>query len=415
MHDDRSALLELFSDHFDREVSDAYKQQQIRLLRRYLPETGLSSISRGQITNFFQNAGRTWSLSYLRKVHGAATSFFAWAERKGHLPSNPMRGTPRAIDYHPRGTPRMVPPIFLEYATHLRSLNRTEDTITQRIGDIRRFAGERNPLEATPQVLGNYLREHQLIWSQEYRRKIRASFVSFYGWASSQNHSAVDPTLNLRSIRPGKPPRAPIVEEDLLAAFYSADDEVQAIIALAASMGLRRMEITVLHSRDRNGRNLTIHGKGDRVRVVPLNDLCYELLLELERKQGRGYYFRNRRTNMHLHPSTVYKHAKSYIGHWCLHSLRHRTATVGLRRGANLRELQELLGHLSLTTTQIYAAVTFEELAQVTSTTSWPRTKDETVLRGTQITIDLNNLSENDVVLIAGALSRHLQSDARAA
>lgn len=412
MHDDRTALLELFANHYDRDLSDTYKRQHTSLLRRHLPETGIASISPEQITRFFRSAGLNWSLSYLRKVHGAATTFFSWAERKGHLPTNPMRGTPRAIDYHPSGTPRIVPPIFVEYADYLRSVNRTEDTIVQRIGDIRRFAGERNPLEATPQILGNYLREHQLIWSQEYRRKIRASFVSFYGWAAKQNHISIDPTLNLQSIRPGKPPRAPIEEEDLLTAFYSADLEVQAIIALAASLGLRRMEITVLHTRNRNGRTLTVHGKGDRVRVVPLNDLCYELLLELERTQGRGYYFRNKRTGLHLHPSTVYKRAKAYIGRWCLHSLRHRTATVGLRRGANLRELQELLGHLSLTTTQIYAAVTFEEIERVTTSTSWARSRGDEMIPGKVITVNLDNLSDAEVARITEALSRHFNKQA---
>ena len=71
-------------------------------------------------------------------------------------------------------------------------------------------------------------------------------------------------------------------------AFYSAGLEVQTTIALAGTLGMRRNEITVLHTRDRVGGTLKVHGKGDRVRFVPLNDLALELLVELERRQGSG-------------------------------------------------------------------------------------------------------------------------------
>lgn len=408
MQDERSALLSEFNEHYGREIAPDYKAHILRLLKRYLPVTGALSTTSEEIVRYFRAAGHKWSLSYLRKMHGAATNFFDWAQRTGRMSYNPMKGTPRAIDYWPDKAEKVEPHLFLEYATHLRSINRSADTVVQRVGDIRRFAGENGPLDVTPEMLGDYLQDNKLKWSQEYRRKIRASFVSFYGWAFSEGYIASDPTLTLKSIRPGIPPRSPIVEKELFAAFYSADLETQAIIALAASLGLRRMEITVLHTRARVERNLTVHGKGDRIRIVPLNDLCYGLLRDLEGRHGRGYYFRNQRTGHHLHHSTIYKHAKAYIGSWCLHALRHRAATVGLRRGGNIREIQELLGHLSLSTTQVYAAVSLEELSQVTSSTSWSRDRNESSNTGNTITVDLNNLSGDDAARIAEALSRSL-------
>lgn len=412
---DRASLLGDFQRFYDRPVSPTYKKQLLTLLGRHLPETGLSELSANDLSRFFRRHGRQWSISYLRKVHCAAAAFFEWAKRSRRLPTNPMVGVQRAIDYMPGREIPATPPLFLAYADHLRSIDRTADTVIQRVGDIRRFSGEDDPLAATPQMLGDYLRDHQLTWSQEYRRKIRASFVSFYGWAAREGHIDQDPTLNLQSIRPGKPPRSPINETELLEGFYSADLEVQTIIALAASMGLRRMEITVLHTKDRRGRLLTIHGKGNRERVVPLNDLCYELLVELERVQGAGFYFRNMRTGDHVHPSTVYKHAKRHIGSWCLHSLRHRAATVALRGGANLRQIQELLGHLSLSTTQIYAQVTIEELDLLTSSISWPRdplTREDLSVSGNRISVDLDNLKPCEVAILAQAVSRHLAVNA---
>jgi len=413
--DNRELLLEQFGKDFDKTASPAYKAQCLKLLVRYLPSDGIESITAHQLESFFRNSGAIWSISYLRKVHRAAQVFFHWASLNNLIPLNPMLGMPRAIEFVPNGNETVKTPLLVEYSLHLRSINRAEETVIQRLGDIRRFSGQGNPLSATPQMLGEYLRENKYRWSQEYRRKIRASFVSFYGWALKAGHIAADPTLDLQSIRPGKPPRVPIVEDDLFHAFYSADLIVQAIIALAGSLGMRRTEITVLHTRDRTGRTLTVHGKGDRVRFVPLNDLAFELLVELERRQGGGYYFRNMKTGKHLHPSTVYKHAKAHIGNWCLHSLRHRAATVGLRKGGNIREIQELLGHLSLSTTQIYAGVTFEELANVTTSTSWPREKGEAVSKGSRVTVDLDNLSDFELALIADAISRHLRSGPTAA
>ena len=342
---ERERLLLQFRDS-DPTLSEIYRAQRDVLLRRYLPSRPIETITSEELDRFFRLAGGRWSLSYLRKVFGAASAFFSWALEQHRVQRNPMTGLLRAIDYSPGRQPKHQPPIYLEFATYLRNQHRSEDTIVQRIGDIRRFSGESDPLEATAEQLGYYLFSHRRTWSAEYRRKIRASFVTFFRWAAATGRIQSDPTLNLASVRPGKSPRSPIPDDDLLAGFYEAPLDTQAVIALAASLGLRRSEIAVLHTRDRSGRKLAVHGKNGKTRIVPLNDLALNLLLELEGQQGSGYYFRNQRTGHHLHPSTVYKRAKKYIGEWCLHSLRHRTATVGLRRGANIRGLQELLGRV---------------------------------------------------------------------
>lgn len=403
-----SSLLALYR-FADLSLSKVYREQRITLLRRYLSSDHMASWAPDAIERFFHISSRRWSLSYFRKVHGAMSSFFSWAADQNHLPQNPMMFLGRAIDYvSPQ--PAKIPSIYLEFASHLRLLHRSEDTIVQRIGDMRRFAGDSDPLRATPQTLGDYLHSHQLDWSAEYRRKIRASFVVFYRWAHESGRIDSDPTLDLASVRPGRSPRSPINDEDLLSGYYGAPIETQTIIALAASLGLRRTEIALLHTRDRSGRVLTIHGKNQKTRYVPLNDLCHKLLVELERHQGAGYYFRNLRTQDHLHPSTVYKKAKRHIGSWCLHSLRHRAATVGLRRGANIRGVQELLGHASLTTTQIYTEVSLDDLAAITTSTAWPMQFGDAENTATLLTIDLNNLAAAHVPMVADALSRYLKA-----
>lgn len=394
----------------DPSLSRVYRDQRVTLLRRYLMQDYMAESSAEALERFFRISARRWSLSYFRKVPGAMSSFFDWAVKHRHISDNPMTGLGRAIDYSSTRPQTALPPVYVDFASHLRSLHRSEDTIMQRIGDMRRFAGDSDPLQATAQSLGDYLHSHRLEWSAEYRRKIRASFVAFYRWATSTGRIDADPTLDLASVRPGKSPRAPIKDEDLLSGYYGAPLDAQTVIALAASLGLRRTEIALLHTRGRSGRVLTIHGKGQKVRHVPLNDLCYKLLVELERYQGPGYYFRNERTQNHLHPSTIYKKAKRHIGSWCLHSLRHRAATVGLRRGANIRGVQELLGHASLSTTQIYTEVSLDDLAAITSSTAWPMQLGESDDASTTLTIDLASLATAHVPLVAEALSRYLKA-----
>ena len=358
---------------------------------------------------FLRASCKKWSLSYFRKVHRAIKSFFGWAHQAGFLPSDPCRDVPKAIDYYaPEPNARF--PLLIEYGEHLRRLGRTEETIVQRLGDMKRFARKHDVLQASGSTLNRYLRDASTQWSQEYRRKIRASFIRFYGWAADKGLIDQNPALTLQSIQQGVPPRSPIPDSDLLQGFYAAPTETQAIIALAAAQGLRRTEITRLHSRSRRGRHLSVHGKGNRIRVIPLNDLTFELLRELESTQGQGYYFRNPRTGRHLHHSTVYKRAKAYIGEWCLHALRHRAATEALRAGTNIRVVQELLGHSDLSTTQVYTAVSFEELSHATAVVGWPRSPSIGNHVSKVRTFDLENLSTAEVSMLAAALSDHLRS-----
>lgn len=408
-HLNRRTLLADYAMQYSHKYSPTYRAQSLTLLSRHLPESNIAALEVADVEAFFRAACKKWSLSYFRKVHGAIKSFFGWAHQAGLLPSNPCRDVPKAITYY-APPPRAQLPALIQYGEYLRSLDRAEETIVQRMGDMQRFARKHHVLEASGITLGNYLRDPRTQWSQEYRRKIRASFVSFYDWATERGFIDQNPTLALQSIRPGVPPRSPIPDSDLLQGFYAAPLETQAIIALAAAQGLRRVEITRLHSRSRRGRHLSVHGKGDRIRVIPLNDLTFELLRELESEQGSGYYFRNQRTGRHLHHSTVYKRAKAYIGEWCLHSLRHRAATQTLRAGTNIRVVQELLGHSSLSTTQVYTAVSFEDLTKATSMVSWPRRPIERASGSSVRTFDLENLSTTEVSVLAAALSNHLSS-----
>ena len=181
--DSRQSLLDQFGKDFDRTASPTYKTQSLKLLDRYLPVCGIEPITNQPLEAFFRRSASIWSISYLRKVHRVAHVFFHRAAQRELISSNLTVGLARAIEFVPNRVGAFTSPLLLNYALHLRSINRAEETATQRLGASLRFAGTKDPLLATPQMLGEYLRENKYRWSQEYRRKIRASFVSFYGWA----------------------------------------------------------------------------------------------------------------------------------------------------------------------------------------------------------------------------------------
>ena len=153
-----------------------------------------------------------------------------------------------------------------------------------------------------------------------------------------------------------------------------------AIVELFYSSGLRLSELTGLNLLDLDllSDQLKVRGKGSKERLVPLGRQAGQVLLryldareELARKPGadRAAVFLNPR-GRRLTPRSVQRlvhRALDAVGGDGLktHSLRHTFATHLLDAGADLRAVQELLGHASLSTTQIYTHTSVERLKKV--------------------------------------------------
>ena len=160
-------------------------------------------------------------------------------------------------------------------------------------------------------------------------------------------------------------------ESIVLNAFQHGTLAERAMLALGASLGLRREEIATAHPRNRAGDTIRVIGKNSDERVVALDTLTASLLLELEVEQGSDVYYFPGRFGGHLHPQTIYKWVKARLGpEWSTHNLRHRAATIGLDCTGDIRAVQELLGHRSTSSTQLYTAVTGSRIARVVETTS---------------------------------------------
>ncbi|MEX6429313.1 MAG: tyrosine-type recombinase/integrase [Ferrimicrobium sp.] len=142
-----------------------------------------------------------------------------------------------------------------------------------------------------------------------------------------------------------------------------------AVLETLYDTGLRVGELVQLDVGDidfTGQRVLVRHGKGDKPRVVPVAERCLVALRQYLRTRSdtnEALFLGVRGTR--LGTRAVYRIVNVYFPGSHPHLLRHSYATHLLENGADLRSLQELLGHARLSTTEIYTHVSHERLAQV--------------------------------------------------
>lgn len=160
----------------------------------------------------------------------------------------------------------------------------------------------------------------------------------------------------------------------------------RAILELLYSAGLRVSELTSLNlvHMNQKERMLNVRGKGNKERIVPYGEKAAEalrkywplrekLLRECEEESRRGSVeaiflnYRGSRLTQRSIGRIVKKYVRLVNVNWDLHphSLRHAYATHLLADGADLRAIQELLGHQSLSTTQKYTHASIRQLMDI--------------------------------------------------
>ena len=159
----------------------------------------------------------------------------------------------------------------------------------------------------------------------------------------------------------------------------------KAILELFFSTGLRLAELRSLDRKDLNyeTREISVRGKRGKIRVVFVSDMAVECLqryLEIRLDHLEPLFVRNfdkaakalpPGEEFRLSRISIYNIVKKYareagiMSNPSPHTLRHSFATDLLRNGADLRSVQEMLGHKDLSTTQIYTHVTNPQLKEV--------------------------------------------------
>ena len=147
-----------------------------------------------------------------------------------------------------------------------------------------------------------------------------------------------------------------------------------AILTLFLNCGLRISELCGLNIQDIQDESLRVLGKGNKVRIVYLNDACLGALnayLAVRRPitgRDQNALFLSSR-NERISKSTVHALVKKHISaagldatQYSSHKLRHTAATLMLQNGVDVRAVQEVLGHEHLNTTEIYTHIDTEAL-----------------------------------------------------
>ena len=216
-----------------------------------------------------------------------------------------------------------------------------------------------------------------------------ASIKAFTYWAAHNCWLDTDIGLQLRAPKPQRSLPKTIKARDLEVAFSSLESVFSdtgdplrlrdlAMVELLYSSGIRVSELTGLDLGDVDFERNTIRvtGKGNRERVAPFGIPAQKALeawilqrAKLIKEQERALFIgrRGKRIDPRTVREVVYKATEAIDPSRRLgpHALRHSAATHLIEGGADLRTVQELLGHSSLATTQIYTHVSEERLKEV--------------------------------------------------
>ena len=211
-------------------------------------------------------------------------------------------------------------------------------------------------------------------------RKI-ATLRSFHKWLERSGHTSTNPMTLIRSPKqPKRLPKAITVDQiERLLAAPDANDLLgardRAILEALYSTGMRVSEVVGLNRGDLNegGECVHIRGKGKRERVAPMGGHAmtamrnYLKLLEAEKASlpsGPTAPLFINKNGTRLSTRSVRRKVAKYLQQVGLdpdispHTIRHSFATHMLDNGADLRSVQELLGHQSLSSTQVYTHLT---------------------------------------------------------
>lgn len=260
--------------------------------------------------------------------------------------------------------------------------NKSKKTIEAYMSDLTHYIDYLNQKninnveEITILTVDNYLNSLTKKYSSNSINRVLASVRSFHKFISLNHESIKDPTLYIHTHKHNEhlPIYASIQDlKVLFDSFSNSDIDIyhKTILLTLYSCGLRVSELCSLKRNDvhLSEKILKVTGKGDKERIIPIVDACVqqmELYLNLVRKNWQKKTFSNFFINQYGRVLTR-QYVHNLIKKKCevcnlnpnlsAHSFRHSFASHLLDGNADLRIVQELLGHSDIQTTQIYTHI----------------------------------------------------------
>ncbi|MBP3821431.1 tyrosine recombinase [bacterium] len=272
---------------------------------------------------------------------------------------------------------------YLEYIDVEKGLaSNTVEAYRRDLGDFLEFCNTDEYNQISRNHLNSYilnLRERKFN-PRTVVRKI-ASLRGFFKWLCANDYISINPAQTLE--QPKLPKRLPkiITLEEIKTIFKEKlNSEEALIVELLYDCGLRVSELVnlKLNNIDLKSKYIQCYGKGSKERVVPFgtnaqnainNYLKTRDLIILKNKIQNNKTLFLRENGKSITRQDVYnfvrKLGEKIHKHISPHTLRHTFATHLLENGADLRVVQELLGHSDVSTTQLYTHITKKRLKDV--------------------------------------------------
>ena len=280
---------------------------------------------------------------------------------------------------------------FLDYLLHERNYSKgTVEYYRADILELQRFGeemlGDLTPLDVDAELVREWIASlmGKGLASNTINRKL-SSVRTYYKFLLRRGKVAVDPLRKVTGPKKKKP--LPVFlregemnrlldDMDFGEGFEGCRDHM--IIEMFYATGMRLSELIGLDNKDVDfsASLLKVTGKRNKQRLIPFGDELKELMLEYinvrnETIPERSEAFFIRENGERLYKNLVYNLVKRNLSKVATlkkkspHVLRHTFATTMLNNEAELGAVKELLGHESITTTEVYTHATFEELKKV--------------------------------------------------
>jgi len=277
---------------------------------------------------------------------------------------------------------------FTQYLKNEKSLS--PQTVKAYLSDIRDFGKYLSSIHKDVEEVDYFLARRYLRKLQEKGRvkstlaRRVAALRCFFHYLYSKGYLASFLLANLRSPKLDKRIPSFLEEDEVKSLLETVEGEDffrcrdRAILELLYATGMRIAEIVGLNidDLDLSEEVVRVKGKGGKERMIPLGRYAIEALADYLRKRkervkvGEEAVFLNR-FGKRLSETAIRRKLKDYLAlaeiskRVTPHTMRHSFATHLLNRGADLRVVQELLGHERLSTTQIYTHITPRRLKEV--------------------------------------------------
>ena len=265
---------------------------------------------------------------------------------------------------------------YIEYLNDIKGYS--SNTITSYKNDIKqylKYLSDKNLNYYETEEFVKYLNKNKYAKSS-INRKI-ASINKFYEWCQERNYLKETKYKKIKYIKQEKKLPDILTSNYINKLLNSLPTENpknlrdRTIIELLYSSGLRVSELTNLRINDiKNNGSIKVLGKGNKTRILPMTNEAYKLI-DLWITNSRSFY-ENEKSSDYLFIGVrgskisareVQRIVKSKLGTFP-HSIRHSFATHLLDGGADLRVVQEMLGHSDPSTTQIYTHVSKKKLKE---------------------------------------------------